>query len=140
MPPRAPAGGPRARAAARVPPRRSRVADLLRAPGREPARPPSRSRSGCAPRWSPSRGSRPRAPAVVAQQRAQLVSEALVRARLRPRLLQLGQRRHQRLGNELPAVGAEAALDGGLGAVLAHTALSARASRRPWSYADRAAA
>src|SRR5207244_13387287 len=76
---------------------------------------------------------RRRAAAVVAQQRGQLPAEALVRTRPRPRLLQLGQGRHQRLGYELAAVGADAALDSGGGAVAAHTALSARASLGPWS-------
>ena len=50
-------------------------------------------------------------PAEVAQQPVELGAVGGVRARREPRLLQLGERRHQRLGHVLPAVGAEAVLD-----------------------------
>ena len=56
---------------------------------------------------------RGRAAGEVAQQRAQLGAEALVVARLEPRGLELGERRHQRLGDVLAAVGPEAVLDRG---------------------------
>ncbi len=55
---------------------------------------------------------RRRAPGEVAQQRAQLLEEARVLAGGDPGGLQLGQRRHQRLGHVLAPVGAEAVLDG----------------------------
>src|SRR5581483_10162208 len=48
---------------------------------------------------------------VVAQQRAELAVEIRVIARRQPRGLELGQRRHQRLGHVLTAVGTEAMLD-----------------------------
>ena len=55
---------------------------------------------------------RRRAPGEVAQQRAQLLEEARVLAGGDPGGLQLGERRHQRLGHVLAPVGAEAVLDG----------------------------
>jgi hypothetical protein len=54
---------------------------------------------------------RRRAADEVAQQPVELGPEAGVAPRLHPRLLELGQRGHQRLGDVLAAVGAEAVLD-----------------------------
>ena len=57
---------------------------------------------------------RRRAAGEVAQQAVELGAVAGVVARGDPRRLELGERRHQRLGDVLAAVGAEAVLDAGL--------------------------
>ena len=48
---------------------------------------------------------------VIAEQAIELCPERGIAARLDPRLLELGQGRHQRLGDVLAPVGAEAVLD-----------------------------
>ena len=58
---------------------------------------------------------RRRAPDEVAQQAVELGAEAGVAPGRDPRLLELGQRRHERLGHVLAAVGAEAMFDGAHG-------------------------
>ena len=63
---------------------------------------------------------RRRAPGEVAQQAVQLRVVLRVRPRLEPRLLQLRQRRHQRLGHELSAVEPEAMLQRALVRGCAH--------------------
>src|SRR4029077_10051880 len=60
---------------------------------------------------------RRRTPDEVAQQAVELGSEAGVAPGRDPRLLELGQRGHERLGHVLAAVGAEAVLDGAHGEV-----------------------
>src|SRR5439155_26672232 len=55
---------------------------------------------------------RRRAAGEVAQQARELLAEGRVLARLRPGLLELRQRGHERLGHILPAVWTEAMLDG----------------------------
>src|SRR4029077_15028590 len=55
------------------------------------------------------------APAEVAQQTVELASIGGILARAHPRLLKLGERRHQRLGHVLAAVAAETVIDRALG-------------------------
>jgi hypothetical protein len=69
------------------------------------------------------------APDVVAQQPCEIVAERLVLAGGDPGRLELGERRHQGLGDVLASVGAVAVLDGDLGAG-AHAGTSAP-RRRP---------
>src|SRR5262249_13729805 len=71
---------------------------------------------------APRQVQRRRAADVVAQQSAELGLEGWIGARLEPRLLELRQRRHQRLRHVLAAVRPEAMLDD------AHTARSSSAS------------
>ena len=100
-----------------------RVVDLVRA-GVEQVLALEVDRPAGALREPPRLVQRRRAARVVAQQPRQVGLEAGVGARLDPRRLELGERGHQRLGDELAAVGAEAMLDRG------HTTRRAVAPRR----------